>query len=494
MARRSAGEKAVTCLCRFIAALIVLLPVTAQAALIANPSAEQPGADKSQPAFWSPDHWGGTKATFTWQDGGYHGNKSLRVVLSSTKSGDAKWWSDNAKLTGQERLLITNHYRSDVPSVLLIRYSNSDAKTEFVKLAKLPAAASWTEASSESDVPSWASGLRVMQAISTPGWLEVDAWAATEVLGEPPIYPAADAKPKVSVTFDDGWLSAYELLFPLMKARGVRGSHFISTDTIDIAGARNGAGGPQRQMGSEHIKSQQIVELLAAKHEVGGHGIDHKDHRVMPLAQLVANLKISKSKLTALGADVAGYATPFGKYTEPVLTQLKQHYAYHRTRTAGINTKPYKAHELLAVVVDDEMTLLDFSKWVVKAAEKDAWLILIYQRAALSPTSESFVKPKLFAAQLDYLLKVGADIRPVGEVLDVWQAKPVVNTAPDIVTGQQLAAPDAVTKDPNYKDPTREVDGCGATARSRAAPASVLLLTLGFACLWWRRRPTSLTS
>jgi hypothetical protein len=194
-----------------------LAPAIAGAA-VPNPSAELADpADPARPASWTADVWGGIEARFDWRRGGPDGRRLLRVeVTSGSPTGDARWTSARFPAPpGAVSCVVSDRYRSNVESHLtLIAEDSTGRRTAFIEVAGLPAAARWTEARRHVRVPPWASTLRVAHRIARPGWLETDRFLAE---------PASDQgarPPIVSLTFDDGWRSAFAELLPRVEAMG----------------------------------------------------------------------------------------------------------------------------------------------------------------------------------------------------------------------------------------------------------------------------------
>src|SRR6266700_2381937 len=132
------------------------------------------------------------------------------------------------------------------------------------------------------------------------------------------------------VTFDDGWKSQYEVVFPIMKKYGYPFTMFIYTE-----GVRGGALG-----GGEAITWEQLADMRDNGVDIEAHTATHQDlregHNIMLAA---AGGKRTRTKLTGpayeqwvhnevvgskelleqrLGIKVNCFAVPFGNYNEHV--------------------------------------------------------------------------------------------------------------------------------------------------------------------------------
>jgi peptidoglycan/xylan/chitin deacetylase (PgdA/CDA1 family) len=315
-------------------------------------------------------------------------------------------------------------------------------------------------------LPEWAKQMRVMQVIDRTGWLETDDYVATR------LPPPEKQKAKVSLTFDDGWVTAYAYLVNQMDKRGITGTHFIITEYMDKPGYT-----------ADYIGSKKVKELLGLGHEIGSHTLNHEDMSLATPEQLNENLELSKKRLENLGAKVVSFAWPYGYYTMPYAERAQQTYNLVRTVKAGINVPPYNTSELWGFVVTNTTTVAEIEEAVRQTEEiKDGWLILIYHRADEDPPNDAFVTPQSFVDTLDMLQKREADVRPMGAILGLWQPVPLPPEPTKVMQCCKAFDPPEVFT-PSSKVDTQEdvpaTDGCQShrTADSGLAPLLVLLAT-----------------
>lgn len=128
--------------------------------------------------------------------------------------------------------------------------------------------------------------------------------------------PADEGRPRVAVTFDDGYLDNYLYALPLLAQRGLEATFFVSVglverdpEVVERLARMWGVGRGEL----EPLSWPQIAELLGAGMEVGSHTWGHTN-----LAQVdedVATVELARSKDTLeqrLGRRVAAVAYPFG--------------------------------------------------------------------------------------------------------------------------------------------------------------------------------------
>lgn len=477
--RRLLPARAATC----AALCLAVAPAYAAAAnLLPHGSAEDADlADASRPAGWTSNAWGGVTAQFAWlQAGCADGARCLRVdAKAAGGEGDAKWWSDPVTLPKPlVSLQVSVQTRGTVAGSLMVLWlgdgSGGTAKQQWQQAQTVAPSASWQTVSAPLDPPAWAVAVRVMVVVAATGQLDTDAWALQ------PVSTAPKQPAKVSLTFDDGWVTAYAWLVPEMDKRGLRGTHFIISGYMDKTGYT-----------ADYIGVKRVKELLSAGHEVGSHTLFHDDMAKADAKALDENLELSKVQLENYGNKVPGFAWPYGSYTEQAADRAKKTYSYVRTVKAGLNVPPYDTRALWGVVVTDQMTVDEIEAWVAKAeATPGGWLVLIYHRADPNPPADSFVTPQSFVDTLDMLQARNADIRPMGELLGVWQPKPVPETPVwDGGSGRSWDAPPGLELAPGA-DAAGTDGGCGASARGpgRTVLPLAWCLALAAGAIGWRRR------
>lgn len=426
-------------------AILTVVAVPAWADPVANPSFEdEDPAVPGQPVFWAPDAWGETQATFTWKKGddAHTGQHYGRVDVSAAGgegSGDAKWLGQPfTPDPGQGPLKVHDWYRSDVTTHLWAHLTGTKASDDaYVEVATLPATATWTQAEGTIAMPAWATHVQVFHILEKKGFLEVDDFAAVRA-------QKTGKRPLVSISFDDGWVSAYNMLIPKLDKYGYKATHFIITGYMDKPGYQ-----------ADYITHKQVKKLLAAGHEIGSHTLLHEDLTVMSDAYLGQNMDDSLAELQKFGVPIVGFAPPYGVYDDRVRDRAQKTYPYLRTVKHGLNVPPYKTHELYAVVATWSMKPAELEDLLLEAEyTPGAWLVLLYHRAAIAADDipaeaiGAYRSPADFANDLEILHKHDADVRPMGSVLGMWEAQPLPPdpTPPVIEYGKSLPPPAAVTR------------------------------------------------
>jgi peptidoglycan/xylan/chitin deacetylase (PgdA/CDA1 family) len=104
----------------------------------------------------------------------------------------------------------------------------------------------------------------------------------------------------VILTFDDGWIEHYRVVFPILKRRGMTGTFYIYTDGI---GLRQG------------VKIKMLREMAEAGMSIGSQSITHTLLR--RLQPELARMEITESKRRLekiVGVPVTSFAYPYAEY------------------------------------------------------------------------------------------------------------------------------------------------------------------------------------
>lgn len=115
--------------------------------------------------------------------------------------------------------------------------------------------------------------------------------------------PVADA-PRCAVTFDDGYASFVDLALPLLAARGLPATLFVTTGTLDAPGM---------------LAAADVRAMAGPLLEVGAHTEHHPHLDLLPAAVARGEVRRSRDRLTdLLGAEPPSFAYPHGSHDRSV--------------------------------------------------------------------------------------------------------------------------------------------------------------------------------
>jgi peptidoglycan/xylan/chitin deacetylase (PgdA/CDA1 family) len=170
----------------------------------------------------------------------------------------------------------------------------------------------------------------------------------------------------VVITFDDGWISAYEIAFPILKRYGYPASLFIYTDTIDNA-PKTLSWDQLKEMAAQgidvqcHTKSHRNL-TLAGKNE------SFKDYFENLGKELSDCRQIIKEKLNL---EVRYLAYPYGE-TNALIIELAKKLGYRGAFTAKGGGNPFFIHNYRVnrFEIHGDFTLSQFEKNLIIFQER----------------------------------------------------------------------------------------------------------------------------
>jgi peptidoglycan/xylan/chitin deacetylase (PgdA/CDA1 family) len=133
------------------------------------------------------------------------------------------------------------------------------------------------------------------------------------------LYRQALPKRSLMITIDDGYRSAYDVAYPILKRYGFTATLFIYTDYVGVSG--------------KAITWDQLKEMNGDGFQIGSHTISHSDLTMKKegegekdyLARIKKELFDSKQIIDMkLAQDTIAIAFPFGRYDESILSLAEE--------------------------------------------------------------------------------------------------------------------------------------------------------------------------
>jgi peptidoglycan/xylan/chitin deacetylase (PgdA/CDA1 family) len=129
--------------------------------------------------------------------------------------------------------------------------------------------------------------------------------------------PQGQVRPVVALTFDDGYADNYELAFPLLEARRLPATFFVTAGLLEKDAEVISRLQSLRGCGYEDVRPlewAQVREMEAAGMEIGAHTYSHPNLAVLGRAAAAGELRRSKQIIEErLGKAIRSMAYPFGK-------------------------------------------------------------------------------------------------------------------------------------------------------------------------------------
>jgi len=117
------------------------------------------------------------------------------------------------------------------------------------------------------------------------------------------------------ITFDDGFLSDYNIVYPILKHKNIKATFFINPDTI----GKNG-----------YVSWSMVQEMSKYGMCIGSHSNSHPDMTKISFDKAEQELINSKQRITNnIKKNVLYFSFPFGSYTKKLL-DLASHAGYQK--------------------------------------------------------------------------------------------------------------------------------------------------------------------
>jgi len=257
----------------------------------------------------------------------------------------------------------------------------------------------------------------------------------------------ADGAPTtiVSLTFDDGYKSQYLKAAPILDAYGVHGTFYVNSGLI----------------GTESWKMawQDLTNLQARGHEIGGHSTYHPDFRDLDPDEITRQVCNDRSRLVSQGLRVTSFAYPFGHGAhDPSIRSVVEACGYNSARrTKGLHppggcTWPRCSEQIppadpYGIRIRDQPGTLDLN-WLegaVQGVEQSGggWLPIMIHKVCDGCTRHALSTQTLdaFLAWMSERSSQGTVIETVDEVIGGEVAPPVQGPPPASRSGNLLIDP-----------------------------------------------------
>jgi peptidoglycan/xylan/chitin deacetylase (PgdA/CDA1 family) len=365
--------------------------------LIPNPSLSS--SDAAAPDGWSSftsgDHQ--TDASYITDDGAPY----LRTQVSNYKNGEAKWQYAPIAVSGDQAFVFQVSYRSDAPVDVIAEYMLSSGQRQFETIATLLPAKDWTTYSGTFEAPGDATSVLASTVLHGNGTTTTKDYAVYNVTK-----PGASTwhRPMVSITFDDGWQSAYVNGVPALDEYGFKATFYLNPAAIDT---------------SVFMSSDEVSALEKDGHELASHGYEHLDFTTLNKSSIDYQLGHAYQYFKQVhNQQTVNFATPFGGTDSQVTSYARQYYSSLRTTQSGLNTRQnFDPYHLLVLYIGKDTTPAKLTSALAEAKANNGWLILVYHRIDTTTLGDPVISPTQFQQQLDILKKSNLTVLPVAGAL-----------------------------------------------------------------------------
>lgn len=360
---------------------------------------ELASSDGAAPDGWNKYTEGDNQSTLT-----YEVNNSeplLRSRVLNYKTGEAKWRYNPIDVQAGQAFQFNVTYQSDVSAKVVAEYTLASGQARFETIVDLLPSKEWTKYVGNFEIPARAKQVAVTIVQRQDGTISTKKYGLYDITkpGE-----RTWGEPRLSVTFDDGWESAYEIGSNLLNHYGYRGTFYLNPSTIDT---------------DHFMTSSQVADLARSNHEIASHGYEHLDFTTLERTGIDYQLKRASDYFEEVhGMKSVNFSAPFGGNDAQTTFYARKYYASLRGTKSGTNTlQNIDKYNLKVLYVGKSVSLEKMNNALADARDKNGWLILVYHRIESSGVGETILDAAQFQQQLEAIKKSDIKVTTVSAAL-----------------------------------------------------------------------------
>ena len=211
-------------------------------------------------------------------------------------------------------------------------------------------------------------------------------------------------RPMVTFSFDDAPVSAAQAGAAILEQRGLTGTFFFAAELAD-------RDGPMGRFAGE----AEVRRLAGAGHEIACHTYSHLDCGQAGGPQVLADVARNAQALARWDAPAAQtFAYPYGDVSGPAKAALAPRYSLLRALHHGLIETGADLNQAPAVGIEGDAGEAVALRWLTRAAERRAWLILYTHDVAEAPSAWGCT-PGALARLVDAAVALGFDVVTAAE-------------------------------------------------------------------------------
>lgn len=359
---------------------------------------------------------------------------STEPVSWQTVNAGAKatttWLSPKIRVREGQYFRFENLYKSDAVSELQVNFGGTGLPPIKVLVPPSGNSGDWQEFSYTFGIPSGVNELSVGHALTGPGELLTERPSLRRILG--PEF----TRGIVSITFDDGWKSAFRNAIPILEAavsdthpKGLRTTQYIITKGSLL----------QPKNYRRYLTPKDILFLYKNGHDIASHTRSHAD-----LVNDIGDETGLEAEIVDSFEDFLRYqlpaplsiAYPYGRHDDEVMRVAASHYFAGRGVQRGLNFADSNPYSLRTQLIQRHTTVSEIIGWIDEALANRAWLILSLH--SVEPTIAECVHPD--------------SNEPDEECTDVATVKALADYLKDTPTGTVMTVRDMLNDKLEGKD------------------------------------------
>lgn len=226
--------------------------------------------------------------------------------------------------------------------------------------------------------------------------------------------PRLFEEPLVTVTFDDGWESAYSVAGPIMSQYNIASTQYIL---------------PSQFTSPNYMSVAQAKSMKEAGHEITSHTYTHPNLTHISQGEVVKELDLSLQvlkKLKLSDNDKLNFAPPNGAVNEQAIAEIKTRFFSSRNvngdlandvSSNDINVKgSFNRYNIIGYSVGEYTTDEQFKQALEFAKRRNAWFVPVYHQVDSSADPYS-VSPETFERHMRLIHESGIKTATMRQVL-----------------------------------------------------------------------------
>jgi peptidoglycan/xylan/chitin deacetylase (PgdA/CDA1 family) len=217
-----------------------------------------------------------------------------------------------------------------------------------------------------------------------------------------------DFVPTVSFTFDDVPATAFENALPLLNDRGYAATWYVAADLLD-----------RENEGGRILSSDQVAALHAGGHEIGSHGLAHRDAARLRRAEFERDIADNDAALQAItGKRPTAFSFPFGS-ASPIAKRV----AMERMTSARGISPGIARHRVDLALLPANAVYMNADPYarltaLLQTLQADGGWAILYTHDVSAAPSPWGCTSELFAHLVALVGSLGFRVKTVGAVVE----------------------------------------------------------------------------
>ena len=221
------------------------------------------------------------------------------------------------------------------------------------------------------------------------------------------------SEPIITVTFDDGWETAYSNSIEILENYCIKSTQYILGDHFNE---------------QQYLSEEQVRSFKALGHELAAHSMTHPDLTILSDENLEWELAESKKLLEQKFGDIQEFATPLGASNAKVNERIKKYFRSSRNTVgdpreglddSDINVKStFDIYNINAFTVRKTTTVEELQALIDYTISRNGWLVITYHQVDDENLSDYAVSPEVLESHMKLIADKRIKNASIGNVLN----------------------------------------------------------------------------